>query len=146
MHRILLFVFLLGYNTTHCPLGVPTRQSSIQSLGNARVIQKTARVPLPSVARWHYDRSPISYSPLGGVREAACATGCRSRPWVDIGLGVRKAIRYYLRHIRGYPYRVYAQLLFIYVLHEKVQGWVQLYIIISITITLKKIISITIHS
>ena len=34
-------------------------------------------------------------SPLGGTREVARATGCRSRPWGDIGLGVRKAIRYY---------------------------------------------------
>ena len=90
VHRILLFVFLLGYNTTHCPLGVPTRQSSIQSLGNARVTQKTARVPLSSVARRHYDRSPISYSPLDGAREAARATGCRSRPWVDIIWGCEK--------------------------------------------------------
>ena len=84
----LLFVFLLGYNTTHCPLGVPTRQSTIQSLGSAR-----ARAFL---SHQSLDGTTIALrSPLGGTREVARATGCRSRPWGDIGLGVRKAIRYY---------------------------------------------------
>ena len=51
-------------------------------------MQSRAR-SLSSVARRHYDRSPISYSPLDGAREAARATGCRSRPWVKINGGAK---------------------------------------------------------
>ena len=68
VHRTLLFVFLLGYNTTHCPLGIPTRQSTIHSLGSARTRARglvhacawaRARVRVGACTRAHAS-SPIS--------------------------------------------------------------------------------------
>ena len=74
--------------------------------------------------RWYFHRRSLEglhsshvivrrrRSPLGSAREAARATGCRSRPWVDnvlfFYLGVSKAITYFWRGtnaVQEYPGR-----------------------------------------